>query len=131
MVSTIILKPAICGKRPLLVGSAATPHSMSSFKRARVTFGTVTSTLSNGSTSNVLFSVMLPAAIEVRMPPPLEKATLASGRPSVAAVRLTAARKPSATRSPRLDSLRRIGFGLPPSSSTSVVPIMFAARFAL
>ena len=93
--------------------------------------GTVTITLSNGSTSNVLFSVMLPAAIELRMPPPLENATCASGRPSAAAVRFAAARKPSATRLPRLLSLTRIGFGLPPLSSTSVVPITFAARFAL
>ena len=41
-------------------GSEATPHSISSLKRAAETFGTVTITLSNGSTSKVLFSVMLP-----------------------------------------------------------------------
>ena len=112
-------------------GSAATPHSISSLNFAGVMPGTVTSTLSNGSTSKVLFSVMLPAGIELRMPPPLENATLATGRPSATAVRLTPARNASATRSPRLDSFWRIGFGLPPSSSTSVVPITFAARLAL
>src|SRR3954467_178443 len=65
------------------------------------------------------------------MPPPLDRPTLAIGRPSAAAVRLAAARKPSATRSPRLPSRRRIGFGLPPLRNTSVVPILFAARLAL
>ena len=53
------------------------------------------------------------------MPPPLENATLASGRPSAAAVRLTRRANPSATRSPRLLSFWRIGSGLPPSSSNS------------
>ena len=65
------------------------------------------------------------------MPPPLENATLATGRPSATAVRLAAARKPSATRLPRLLSFTRIGFGLPPCSATSVVPMTLAASTAL
>ena len=49
VVSTVILKPLICGKRPLAPGSAPTPHSISSFKRAGLTLDDGTKIVENGA----------------------------------------------------------------------------------
>ncbi len=136
--SNSTLKPEICANLPVpppdrcpVSGSIReTAFSIISWSTSGPRSWNTAILLENGSTFDTSCAVILPAAIDALIPPPLVTATVLLGsnsRPKPAPRSIAVALKPSAIRLPKFVSLDRIS-SLEPNKNTSDTPTCEVAR---